>query len=252
MKLQRLNMDSSWWMEMNGVSFLIDPWLIGSEIDGFRWLNEQWHTTPPIEINNIPNYDFILITQYYSDHCHINTLKKIDDNKIILATEGAYKRIKKELPNKKMQLIKDNESIDFKGIKITSLRPNKKLDPIYYSVIISKEKDNAFFYSPHGFELTVSQKEIATRYHYDLLMTTFSDFRIPKIMGGHVNPGIENVQYLNELLQPKRILNTHDENKKGRGLVLKLAKVVFPNYEALQKRDDMDFLHTPDYGIIEV
>ena len=252
MKLQRLNMDSSWWMEMNGVSFLIDPWLIGSEVDGFSWLNEQWHTTTPVEINNIPNYDFILITQYYSDHCHINTLRKLDDNKIILATAGAYKRIKKELPNKKIQLIADNKNVDFNGIKITSLRPNKKMDPIYYSVIISKEKDHSFFYSPHGFELTAAQKEIATQYNYDLLMTTFSDFRIPKIMGGHVNPGIKNVQYLNQLLQPKKILNTHDENKKGRGLVLKLAKVVFPNYEALQKRDDMQFLHTPDYKVIEV
>lgn len=245
-------MDSSWWMDMDGVSFIIDPWLVGSEIDGFSWLNEQWHTTDPVEIKNIPDFQFILITQYYSDHCHPKTLKEIDDTIPIIATAGAYKRIKKELPQKDLILIKDNETISFKGIKITSLRPNKKMDPIYYSVIISKETDHSFFYSPHGFELTEKQKDIAAQYQYDLLMTTFSDFRIPKIMGGHVNPGIENVEYLNQLLQPKKILNTHDENKKGRGLVLKLAKVVFPDYSTLRKRKDMDFLHTPDYSVIEI
>jgi len=252
MKLQRLNMDSSWWMEINETAFLIDPWLIGSEIDGFNWLNEQWHTTPPVKIKEIPHYDFIVVTQYYSDHCHQNTLRELNPGVTILATAGAYKRIKKELPKRKLILIPDNETIQFQGIELTSLRPKKMLDPIYYAVIISKDKDNAFFYSPHGFALTDSQKKVASQLKYDLLMTTFSDFRIPKIMGGHVNPGIKNVEYLNQLLQPKKILNTHDENKKGRGLVLKLAKVVFPDYGVLKERKDMDFIHSPDYGVVKI
>lgn len=245
-------MDSSWWMEIGGTSFLIDPWLIGSEIDGFNWLNEQWHTTPPVEIDKIPHYDFIVVTQYYSDHCHQNTLKALNPSTAILATAGAFKRIKKELPNRKLLLIPDNKTVQFQGIELTSLRPKKILDPIYYALIVSKNKNNAFFYSPHGFALTDSQKEMASQLKYDLLMTTFSDFRIPKIMGGHVNPGIENVEYLNQLLQPKKILNTHDEQKKGRGLVLKLAKVVFPDYMALKGRKDMDFVDSQNYEVVEI
>ncbi len=251
MELQRLNMDSSWWMNVGGISFILDPWLIGSEIDVAKWMNEQWHTTEPCSIENIPPYSFVLVSQYYSDHCHPNTLKALNDKIKIVATAGAFKRIKKELPNKEVILIPDDETININGVFISSLRPNRKMDPIYYSLIISKNEET-LFYSPHGFTLTEPQKKKVLEYNYDLLITTFSDFRIPRIMGGHVNPGIENVEYLNQLLQPNKILNTHDEQKRGRGIVMKLAKVVFPDYVSLQKRRDMDFIHTPDYQIVKI
>ena len=43
LSIKRLNLDSSWHIEYGKNSFVVDPWLIGSEIDGFKWLNEQWH-----------------------------------------------------------------------------------------------------------------------------------------------------------------------------------------------------------------
>ena len=42
-KIKRLNLDSSWYIKFNKLNFVLDPWLIGSEIDGFKWLNEQLH-----------------------------------------------------------------------------------------------------------------------------------------------------------------------------------------------------------------
>ena len=35
-KLKRLNLDSSWHIHFNRLKFILDPWLIGSEIDGFK------------------------------------------------------------------------------------------------------------------------------------------------------------------------------------------------------------------------
>jgi L-ascorbate metabolism protein UlaG (beta-lactamase superfamily) len=48
MNIQRLNMDNSWRLEFGGKSVLIDPWLMGVEVDYFSWFNTQWHKTAPV------------------------------------------------------------------------------------------------------------------------------------------------------------------------------------------------------------
>ncbi len=252
MKLKRLNMDSTWWMEIDGTSFVVDPWLVGTEIDGARWLNEQWHTTEPVAIKDIPAYDFILITQAYSDHCHEETLKQMDVSKPILATAGAFKRLKKSLSGRDIILLEDDSLSKHFGLDISVFRPKKKMDPIYYAISVSKDDKPGFFYSPHGFKLTPSQEEMIQGKSYKLLITTLSDFRIPKIMGGHVNPGTENVDYLVKTLRPEHLINTHDEEKGGRGLVLKLAKVTFPDYDAAEAKADWNFIRTADYGVVDL
>ena len=71
--VKRLNLDSSWHISFDSNKFIIDPWLLGSEIDGFKWLNQQWHIKKPVEIRKIHDYDYILISQNYEDHCHLET-----------------------------------------------------------------------------------------------------------------------------------------------------------------------------------
>ena len=105
-KIKRLNLDSSWYIKFNQLNFILDPWLIGSEIDGFKWLNEQWHIKPPVTIKDIPNYDSIIISQNYEDHCHLETLKKLPDDKSILATEKAYSKLKKQSNSNNFTVIK--------------------------------------------------------------------------------------------------------------------------------------------------
>ena len=104
LSVKRLNLDSSWHIEFDNSSFIVDPWLIGSEIDGFKWLNEQWHIKEPVKISNLPKHEFLVISQNYEDHCHIETLKKISDKKPIFATEKAYKRLNKQFPYREIIL----------------------------------------------------------------------------------------------------------------------------------------------------
>ena len=54
LSVKRLNLDSSWSIDFNSVNFIVDPWLIGSEIDGFKWLNEAWHIKDPVKIEDLP------------------------------------------------------------------------------------------------------------------------------------------------------------------------------------------------------
>ena len=102
LSIKRLNLDSSWHIEYGKNSFVVDPWLIGSEIDGFKWLNEQWHIKEPVKISDLPEFQFLLISQNYEDHCHIETLKNISDKKPIIATDKAFKKLKKKFPNRKI------------------------------------------------------------------------------------------------------------------------------------------------------
>ena len=66
LSIKRLNLDSSWHIEYGKNSFVVDPWLIGSEIDGFKWLNEQWHIKEPVKISDLSEFQFLLISQNFS------------------------------------------------------------------------------------------------------------------------------------------------------------------------------------------
>ena len=246
LSVKRLNLDSSWHISYNQTDFIIDPWLIGSEIDGFKWLNEQWHIKEPVKITELPDYNFILISQSYEDHCHIKTLKKISENKTLIATEKAYKKLKKEFPKRKIILLEDNKVTSYEGLNFISLRPNKILDPVYYSVVIANNNE-AIFYAPHGFTLNDQQLDLVNQNNIKLLITTFTEFEIPKIMGGKVNPGMENVYELYNQIKPLNTINTHDEEKKAKGLVSSLAKIKYADFDKIESKNSINFIRIDNY-----
>ena len=247
LSVKRLNLDSSWSIDFNSVNFIVDPWLIGSEIDGFKWLNEAWHIKDPVKIEDLPEFKFLMISQNYEDHCHIETLKKISDKKPIIATELAYKKILKQFPNREITLMEENKKTSFEKLEFISLRPDKILDPIYFAVVIINNKNDAIFYAPHGFVLSDEQLELIKDINIILLITTFTHFKIPKIMGGDVNPGMENVYELYKQLSPKKTLNTHDEEKKAKGLVSALAKIKYADYDKIESNNDINFIRIDNY-----
>ncbi len=255
MKIQRLNLDSSWWMEWEGASFLLDPWLLGSEVDGFRWLNEQWHTQEPVALEQLPDYDFIVVSQSYSDHCHVETLQHLDHKQPIFATNRAYQRLQKSLGERDLVQIPENLNglaLSYQGLQFWAFHPGRKRDPIYYALLIANTAGEAIFIAPHGFTLNAKQLAKAKEFDCKLLMTTFSEFQLPNWMGGKVNPGLDNVYQLVEQLNPQHILNTHDEEKKMKGLVARLAKVTYPDYEALSQKTNFPFHHLADYQVLDL
>ena len=223
-------MDSSWWLQWDATSLLIDPWLIGSEIDNFKWLNEQWHATPSLDIRKIPSYQYIIISQPYSDHCHKETLDQLSSSATIHAVPPAKKRLDKEIPHRKVQPIgtQEKEWATVGALKVARLTPRKMLDPIYHALIFAY-KDEAIVYAPHGFKLTQSQLDFISHLKIKLLITSFAYFRIPEIMGGLVNPGTDGALALMKQLNPDHVLNSHDEDKPAKGLVIKLSKRHYPD-----------------------
>ena len=91
------------------------------------------------------------------------------------------------------------------------------------------------------------QLELIKDINISLLITTFTHFKIPKIMGGDVNPGMENVYELYKQLSPKKTINTHDEKKKAKGLVSALAKIKYADYDKIESNNDINFIRIDNY-----
>ncbi|MEQ9300022.1 MAG: MBL fold metallo-hydrolase [Cyclobacteriaceae bacterium] len=247
-KIQRLNMDTSWWISWGGTSFIVDPWLIGSEIDGGSWFNEQWHVTEPVAINDIPVYDFILITQSYNDHCHQETIEALQNKRLIKATTKAYNKTRKWGLADQVEELPDfsSHASGSEQLGIYSLHPGKKIDPVYYGVVITLGNE-AIVIASHGFELNNEQQQWLSQFKVRLLITSFSEIQLPGFMGGKVNPGMDNVNQLFHQLKPEHIINTHDEQKTAKGLVMKLAKTKYVDLDQLAEPLSSKFLRIKAY-----
>ena len=178
LKIQRLNMDSSWKLVWNESSFLVDPWLINSQIDYFKWFSEQWHIVEPVKIEDLGNYDAVLVSQPYTDHCHLETLAALNKTKV-LATPSAASIIQKAFPNKSVSSLpklEDNEWLKFGHLEIGYLKPAKLLAAQFYGLVI-KNKNEVIVYCPHGFELKTEQILVLKKYEVKLLVCNFSSFK---------------------------------------------------------------------------
>jgi hypothetical protein len=122
------------------------------------------------------------------------------------------------------------------------------MDPIYFAVGIINNKSEGIFYAPHGFELSDDQLQQLEGCDIKLLITTFSHFKLPGLLGGVVNPGLNNVKILINQLNPKNVINTHDERKIMKGLVGKYAKVVYPDFPKLIEQENLRFCSIQDYN----
>lgn len=248
LQIRRLNMDNTWWLEWGGTRLLIDPWLTGSEIDGGRWFNEQWHATPPIPPGQVPASDAILISQSYNDHCHLDTLTLLPDHLPLLATPKPQARLIKAFPNRQCRAIplSGDEELTVGALSLRALAPRRRIDPIYYAVVI-RNGNEAVLLTPHGFELSETQLASLQELHIRLLITTFATVELPVILGGKVNPGLPNARYLVEKLQPAYVVNTHDEQKHARGIVMKIARTTYPVLAQVQLPGKSRFVAVTDY-----
>ncbi len=246
--IQRLNMDNSWWLDWGGTRLIIDPWLTGSEIDGGRWFNEQWHATPPVSPAQAPPADAILVSQSYNDHCHLDTIGLLPGDLPLLATPKPLARLRKAFPERECRPVPlfPQEEMTLDGLSIRALAPRRRIDPIYYAVVIRRESE-VILIAPHGFELDAGQVASLQHHRIRLLITTFATVELPAILGGKVNPGLPNARRLVEQLQPDYVVNTHDEQKHARGIIMKIARTNYPELSNIQLPGPSRFVAINDY-----
>ena len=254
MRVQRLNMDSTWLLTLGGTTLLVDPWLHGSEVDYAGWFNTQWHRTPPLPYRDIPTYDAVLITQKYPDHYHADTLAKLSP-KVVFAPASLGKRLRTLLPDADLHLFEGSQSVVlFRELTLTHLPTRRRIDPIYDAFLVDDGKESVCI-APHGLAVDAAHQTVVDRASpCKLLISPFNRYSLPALLGGTVTPGLEGLEQLIDALAPEHVVQTHDELKEGKGLIPKIASItVFdpshaPHLPWLADR----FLNVPDYQAVEL
>lgn len=232
MRIQRLNMDNTWFLEFDGLKLLIDPWLEGTEIDFFPWFNTQWHRTKPMDYTDLPAFDAVLITQKYPDHYHKQTLLKIKPA-LVIVPKSIEQSIRKLLPASKVFVLDKKQPIFEKnGVKISFYPTSRKIDPIYDAFLISDSQESVFVAS-HGYFMSEAAATLSAP--VKLLICPFNEFQLPFYLGGTISPGLKGILHLNERLNPACIVATHDEDKHAKGIVIKTAKITRNSVAELRK-----------------
>ncbi|MBY0427288.1 MAG: MBL fold metallo-hydrolase [Cytophagales bacterium] len=241
MEITRLNADSSWKIRMGNHTLLVDPWLFGSQVDGFSWFSEQWHVQPSVPINDLGEFDGILISHPFTDHCHKETLLSLPPSKPVWATPGAAKKIRSWKHFHLVYTLSNLHKTSSGTLEFQYISTESWIDPVHHAILLKDhEKGETLFYAPHGFK---TKDETAKFAPVDVLITTTIQYNLPFWLGGTINLGKQNALDLIQTLHPKHVIYTHNEKKRAKGLISKLAK---PDWdEHLNTKIDIQ-IHYPE------
>jgi L-ascorbate metabolism protein UlaG (beta-lactamase superfamily) len=210
---KKLNEDSSWWWELNSTTILVDPWFTASQVDVAPWFSRQYHLAqqPRIEELNLP--DFVFISNVFSDHCNRETLLQLDSHLPIIGSDKVLRKINKW--GHFSHLI----SLEKAPVSIQHIPSGNWLDLVHDAYLFSTHEGKVL-YAPHGSRLKNPPET-------EVLITTTAEYQLPFWLGGTVNLGLASALELKQRSHAKVLLATHDEPKKGEGLVEQLAKKTY-------------------------
>ncbi|KAL8157447.1 hypothetical protein AgCh_002230 [Apium graveolens] len=71
---------NSWLWEVGGLTILVDPILVGNLDFGIPWLYDASKKfLKNYKLSDLPQIDYLLITQSLDDHCHLKTIEPLSD-----------------------------------------------------------------------------------------------------------------------------------------------------------------------------
>ena len=107
--------------------------------------------------------------------------------------------------------------LDEAPFEITRITKASIWDLVHHAFLI-KSSNTALLYAPHGLKQDLKDTKV------DILIGTSTLFKLPFFLGGTINLGAEKLIEVAKICEEKLILNTHDEQKLGSGLVEVFAK----------------------------
>ena len=265
LEVKRLNADCSAVLTIDGVKVLVDPWLVGSEVDGSPLFNEAWHVNPVASVHevNLMSVDLIVISLPFADHLHVETLALLDPElPIVVNQEGAAILRKEPLfaTRKILKIPSYPEFLDVKfensrSLSFSSLAPHGILDYTHGGMIIrsqiSKRRQEHLLWAPHGIRLGQDYShpygEQLKSLKWVLVAVTMSTYKLPVILGGTVNLGLADGVKLVTLLRPRFVIDIHSEQKASRGLVSLVANPKYPTME--EKKSLLGEMYVPCEGL---
>jgi len=211
MKITKLNADSSWLWEINGLKVMVDPWFSESQVDIHPRFSTQYHLDKQPEVFELPRPDFIFISHPFTDHCDQETLVKFSSEIPVICLPEIKRKIQKWKHFKKFVSFHE-APFHLEKISRTGL-----LDLVHHAYFIS-DGISSICYAPHGTRKVVQKKEAS------VLITTTTTYELPFYLGGTVNLGLNKALRLADQLNVKTVISTHDEQKRQTGMVARLSK----------------------------
>jgi L-ascorbate metabolism protein UlaG (beta-lactamase superfamily) len=211
MKITKLNADSSWLWEVNGLIVIVDPWFSESQVDFHPRFSTQYHLGKQPEISDIPRPDFIFISHPFTDHCDQETLVKFSTEIPVICLPAIQRKMQK------WKHFKHFLSLNEAPFLLEKISKTGFLDLVHHAYLIS-DGISAMCYAPHGTRKIVQDKKA------NVLLATVTSYKLPFYLGGTVNLGLTKALQLADRLNVKTIISTHDEQKKQSGIVARLSK----------------------------
>ena len=217
MKITKLNDDSSWLWEWDGIKLMVDPWFSPSQVDFHPLFSEQFHVTPQPSIQELERPDYIFISHPFTDHCNKETLLQCDPSIPVISSKKVLRKVRRWNHFEKLL------TLEQAPIQISRVMPSVFPDPAHEAFLFSV---NGFrlLYAPHGSRAKKLPKA-------DVLITTTTKYKLPFWLGGTVNLGYQHALRMKESCEAKWLITTHDERKKGTGLVEWLARKEYAGNE---------------------
>ena len=253
MILKRLNMDTTWLLQLGKFRLLVDPWLKGVEVDYAPWFNKQWHRTAPTRVTEVEEFDAVLVTQKYADHCHIPTLRDLSPPHI-LAPKSLRRKLERWMPQASVRYFDANRDALVLGtMEIQRLPNHHRFGPTYDSYLISSDAESILI-ANHGLTINNEILDIFDNKRPNVLLSPFNLYRLPRLVGGLVSPGLPALKELVEALRPRFVIATHDEDKHARGLIPTLSKVNVFDHQMVDKFPWLEgrYLNISDYNPVSL
>ena len=213
MQLTKLNADSSWMFHFDGLHILVDPWFTASQVDFHPLFSRQFHQSPQPLVREIIRPDYIFISHPFTDHCNKETLLEFDKNIPVIALPSILKKIRKWTHFHKLMTF---EEVPF------TIQVLQTKNALAHKAYLIESSQNKIVYAPHGAQL---KKDINLK--IDAVITTTLQYQLPFFLGGTINLGLGKAQQLQKQLKAELLIDTHNEDKKGEGLVSWFAKRKF-------------------------
>ncbi|KAK1712602.1 uncharacterized protein BDZ83DRAFT_638439 [Colletotrichum acutatum] len=265
---------------------LIDPWLQGPQSDVASWFSTQWHLVEPSlktmdQLNSIlagfedgsesprvtdKSYiDVVAISHEFTDHCHQATLEELPKSTPVFATDKAADLIRSWSHFSSVTTTPGFSSgtKDWKSdLSISGLPPWVGIgrvitegNALYYHSAIMIAFDSGtpetILYSPHGIQATDLECIRKSGFSTLALLHGLHDVRI--WMTKQLNLGALNgIQAVAET-GARYWVATHDEAKKGGGLIAPLLmRTQYTLKQAVEAEEARMQGKVPEYDFVEL
>ncbi|XP_054824945.1 uncharacterized protein LOC129322651 [Prosopis cineraria] len=219
---------NSWVWNVGGVNILVDPILVGNLDFGIPWLYDAAKKVlKKFQLSDLPEINYLLITQSLDDHCHLKTLKPLSEkspNLSVIATPNAKELLNPLFNN--VTYLEPGQTSDIEASNGSRIRVKATAGPVLGPpwqqpengyIVESPQGQLTLYYEPH----CVYNQSFIEKERADIVITPVIKQLLPKFT---LVSGQEDAVKLAKLLQAKFIVPMKNGDLDSKGLLSSLVR----------------------------